>query len=99
MLGWGTILGALPAAEGEGDEYNLQGLNNTACALSVYPFEDLPPNTTLCDVGGGIGVMSRAILSRHPHLSITLQDLDKVVQEAREVCLLELTVSQLLFRL
>ena len=48
----------------------------------IYPFEELPAGSTVVDVGGGIGTVSRRIMNKVPHLSFIVQDLASVIQVA-----------------
>ena len=53
----------------------------------------MPAGTTFCDVGGGIGSVSMALVKAHPHLKVTLQDLPNVIEQASEVSLIRCTSS------
>ncbi|PPQ71487.1 hypothetical protein CVT24_011981 [Panaeolus cyanescens] len=54
-----------------------------ASILSDYPFNKLPPNTTLVDAGGGIGAMAEMILPVCPTLKMVVQDLEPVIEAAK----------------
>ena len=55
-----------------------------------FDFASLPPSSTIVDVGGGIGTVTRAILKKHTHLKF-------VVQDRAEVCEEGILVSRLLY--
>ena len=40
----------------------------------------------MCDIGGGRGHVAMALLDKHPHLSVVLQDLPRVIDDAEKVC-------------
>ena len=63
-------------------------------AGSDFPWNDMPAGTTFCDVGGGIGGVSMALIKAHPHLKVTLQDLPNVIEQASEVSLIRCTFSR-----
>lgn len=50
--------------------------------LQSWRWGSLPPGSTLVDVGGGQGVISRALLAHFPNLSCISQDLPHVVESA-----------------
>ncbi|MEI8254336.1 MAG: methyltransferase [Deltaproteobacteria bacterium] len=47
---------------------------------AAYPFGEVK---TVCDVGGGVGIVLAAILTRHPHLKGVLFDSESMITEAR----------------
>ncbi|KAK7691438.1 hypothetical protein QCA50_004837 [Cerrena zonata] len=47
-----------------------------------YPWQDLPEDATVCDVGGGIGHISMQLYKAHPKLRIILQDLPDTIKQA-----------------
>ena len=51
--------------------------------MSDYPWQDLPENATVCDVGGGIGHITMQLHRSHPKLQLILQDLPKTIQQAQ----------------
>ncbi|KAJ7135971.1 S-adenosyl-L-methionine-dependent methyltransferase [Mycena epipterygia] len=49
--------------------------------VSAYPWQDLGPGATVCDLGGGVGAMAIQLARAHPGLQLKLQDLpDRMVQ-------------------
>ena len=48
-----------------------------------YPWSDIPPNSTVIDVGGSEGHVSVAIAQRHQHLKFVVQDLPEVIETAK----------------
>ncbi|KIM78316.1 hypothetical protein PILCRDRAFT_595321 [Piloderma croceum F 1598] len=59
-------------------------LTDNASLVQDFPWNDMPAGTTFCDVGGGIGSVSMALVKAHPHLKVTLQDLPNVIEQASE---------------
>lgn len=47
-----------------------------------FPWKDLPPGATVCDVGSGVGALTAVLAKQYPHLKITLQDLPTPLKEA-----------------
>ncbi len=47
---------------------------------AAYPFDEVK---TVCDVGGGVGIVLAAILAQHPHLRGVLFDSESMLGEAR----------------
>jgi hypothetical protein len=50
-------------------------------AFPDYPFAALPADTTIVDVGGGIGHTAHLILPYAPHLRFVIQDLESVITQ------------------
>ncbi|RDB17353.1 3-O-methyltransferase 2 [Hypsizygus marmoreus] len=50
----------------------------------VYPWDKLPQNTTICDVGGNTGHATLPLIKAYPKLQIVLQDLPTVIEQAKE---------------
>jgi len=55
------------------------------CVIEEFPWGELPSGTTICDVGGGIGNMSIALLKRYSHVKVVLQDLPSVISNSIKV--------------
>lgn len=51
----------------------------------AYSWDTLPKNSTVCDVGGGVGQIGMQLYMQHPHLRIVIQDLPNVMDHGREV--------------
>lgn len=45
----------------------------------MFDFSSLPEGSTVVDVGGGRGHLSRRVLQKHPHLRFIVQDLPAVI--------------------
>ncbi|NWW79182.1 ASMT methyltransferase, partial [Climacteris rufus] len=54
------------------------------CGRDVLAAFDLSPFTQVCDLGGGGGALARECVSLYPKATITIYDLPKVVQVAKE---------------
>ncbi|KAJ7931430.1 S-adenosyl-L-methionine-dependent methyltransferase [Mycena leptocephala] len=50
----------------------------------VYPWESLPADTTICDVGGGTGHATVVLLKAYPQLKYVVQDLPRVIEQGKE---------------
>ena len=60
-------------------------LTQTACRAG-FPWEDLPHDSVLVDVGGGIGSQSILVAEAHPHIHVVVEDREQVVSTASSVC-------------
>lgn len=47
-----------------------------------YPWSDIPPSSTIVEIGGSEGHVSAAIAKTHPHLTFVVQDLPRVIETA-----------------
>jgi hypothetical protein len=52
---------------------------------AVFREYSFAPFTRLTDVGGGLGSLTAAVLGTQPHLTATLFDLPKVVEQSKQV--------------
>ncbi|PBK67979.1 S-adenosyl-L-methionine-dependent methyltransferase [Armillaria solidipes] len=59
-------------------------VTEASAAVDEYPWSTLHDGATVCDVGGGIGVISMQLVEAHPNLRIVLQDLPAQVQSAKD---------------
>ncbi|KAF5379563.1 hypothetical protein D9757_009256 [Collybiopsis confluens] len=50
----------------------------------VYPWASLPPNSVICDIGGGNGHVIMDLLKVYPHLKLVLQDQPQVIEMAKK---------------
>ncbi|KAJ6628890.1 S-adenosyl-L-methionine-dependent methyltransferase [Mycena sp. CBHHK59/15] len=50
----------------------------------VYPWEILPPDTVICDVGSGNGHATLELLKKFPKLKVVLQDLPSIIDQGKE---------------
>ncbi|TFY82762.1 hypothetical protein EWM64_g1255 [Hericium alpestre] len=57
---------------------------NLANVSDFYPVASLPPDTTWCDIGGGIGGPLAKVAGANPKLRLTLQDLPNVIERGKE---------------
>jgi len=72
-----SIFGLAMVGFGEG----IQG----HAVIQDFPWNELSPGTTVCDVGGGVGHISMPLAKAHPHLKLKLQDLPASIEQARSV--------------
>jgi hypothetical protein len=50
-----------------------------------YPWSSLPPSTTFCDIGSGVGALTLALSKANPHMRFTLHDLPQPMEDAKQV--------------
>ncbi|KAJ4478425.1 S-adenosyl-L-methionine-dependent methyltransferase [Lentinula aciculospora] len=50
----------------------------------AYPWSAESSETTVCDVAGGNGFATMALLKAHPHLKLVLQDQQQIIDRAQE---------------
>jgi len=50
-----------------------------------YPWDSLPNDSTIVDVGGGIGHVMLALLRKFPHLKAIVQDMEAAVSMGKMV--------------
>ncbi len=55
----------------------------TWAVVNAFPWGSLRDGATVCDVGGGIGVISMQLADAHPNLSIVLQDVPTQIEMAK----------------
>ncbi|KAK0215218.1 S-adenosyl-L-methionine-dependent methyltransferase [Armillaria nabsnona] len=55
----------------------------TWAVVNAFPWGSLPDGATVCDVGGGIGVISMQLADAHPNLRIVLQDVPSQIEMAK----------------
>ncbi|RDB19776.1 3-O-methyltransferase 2 [Hypsizygus marmoreus] len=83
--------GATPEGAKQGARFGLGmiGWGNAIEAggvVTAFPWRDLPPGSTVCDVGGGIGNITMQLAKMYPHLKLKLQDTpDRITQAATNV--------------
>lgn len=89
MVGFAQIVGQHKILEGRLSSYSdLLVLFLTESYLTmdiVYPWGKLPEGATICDVGGGNGSYSLEIVKRFSHLSVIVQDLQAMKDDAVKV--------------
>ncbi len=64
----------------------MKGLDDfleTSLLVDVFPWRSLPDGATVCDLGGGIGIISMQLADAHPNLRIVLQDLPSQIEIAK----------------
>ena len=59
-------------------------LIQTACYVG-FPWEGLPHDSVLVDVGGGIGSQSILVAEAHPHIRVVVEDRERVASTAASV--------------
>lgn len=67
-----------------------------------YPWDKLPADATVADLGGGIGHVSVALVKKHPHLKVTVQDRPdqmKLASPVRGVWIVLMVAQTLIFSL
>jgi hypothetical protein len=52
-----------------------------------FPWKDMEPGSTFCDIGSGIGSVSLELSKEYSHLKLTLQDQPHILEQARGVSL------------
>ena len=57
----------------------------TLSGFAGYRWEELPPGTKICDLGGGLGHVSMHIAQTYSHVHVVLQDLPNTIAEAKHV--------------
>ncbi|RDB18706.1 3-O-methyltransferase 2 [Hypsizygus marmoreus] len=83
--------GATPEGANQGARFGLGmiGWGNAIEAGGVvtgFPWKELPPGSTVCDVGGGVGNISMQLAKAYPQLQLKLQDThDRIMQAQTEV--------------
>ncbi len=55
----------------------------TSALVNAFPWGSLHDGATVCDLGGGIGVISMQLADAHPNLRIVLQDLPSQIEMAK----------------
>jgi len=58
----------------------------TGTGLSLvkdFPWKDMAPGSTFCDIGSGVGEVCLQLAKEHSHLKVTLQDQPHVLETAR----------------
>lgn len=48
-----------------------------------FPWKDLAPKSTVCDLGSGLGHVSMHIAKACPQINIVLQDLPNTIEQAK----------------
>ncbi|XP_015704070.1 acetylserotonin O-methyltransferase [Coturnix japonica] len=79
------LFGAMYRSEEEMLKF-LAGQNSiwSICGRDVLTAFDLSPFTQICDLGGGGGALAQECVFLYPNCTVTIYDLPKVVQVARE---------------
>lgn len=50
-----------------------------------YPWEELVPGSTVCDIGSGVGTVTLELAMAHPGLKLILQDMPSILKYAETV--------------
>ena len=87
MVGTGALTGAGQIAERTifVNPSAMKSVPYFVYSHSVFPWDELPNGTRLCDIGGGKGHVMLGILKKHSHLRATIQDLPGAVKDAEQV--------------
>jgi len=56
--------------------------------MAGFAWGNLPQDSIVVDVGGGVGAQSLTLATHHPQLRFVVQDLESVVPEGVDVCAL-----------
>ncbi|TCD60509.1 hypothetical protein EIP91_009955 [Steccherinum ochraceum] len=56
---------------------------STETMVHGFPWNNLPPETSVCDLGSGIGYISLDIMRLNPGVRIVLQDLEETIEHAK----------------
>ncbi|KAK0437394.1 O-methyltransferase-domain-containing protein [Armillaria borealis] len=78
-------------------------VTEASAVVDEYPWSTLRDGATVCDVGGGIGVISMQLVEAHSNLRIVLQDLPAQVQSAKnevwpELCPAAIETGRVVFK-
>ncbi|KAL0565880.1 hypothetical protein V5O48_016138 [Marasmius crinis-equi] len=84
MIGWTRTTGSISVMNSKFDLLeSFTPMKNASS--SDFPWGKMPPGTTICDIGSGVGTVSLSIAKAHSYLHVTLQDLPEPLQQARIV--------------
>lgn len=61
---------------------------------SIFPFQHLPANSVLVDVGGGNGQQAIRLTTLYPQVSCVVQDHDSVIASAQKAATVSTDVAQ-----
>lgn len=67
-----------------GSRHAMAAVRNTK-QLAGFPWDELPKDSVVVDIGGGIGSVSVVLAQAYPHLKFVVEDRAPVVAIAREV--------------
>ncbi|KAI0818887.1 S-adenosyl-L-methionine-dependent methyltransferase [Irpex lacteus] len=62
----------------------LASVTNVPAVVKEFPWGKLPPGSTFCDVGAGIGTMPLALVKTYDHIHYVLQDTPNVIEHAQK---------------
>ncbi|KAJ7151185.1 S-adenosyl-L-methionine-dependent methyltransferase [Mycena filopes] len=79
-----------PEMNSQGEQFGIAMLGwgtavEAAAVVNAYPWSDLGPGATVCDLGGGVGAMAIQLARAHPGLCLKLQDLPDRMEQAKDV--------------
>ncbi|KAG6916944.1 hypothetical protein DXG01_004631 [Tephrocybe rancida] len=79
--------GATPEGAKTGARFGIgmSGWNEATQAAAVlrdFPWGRFPPDTSVCDVGGGVGYVAMSLIKAYPNLQLKLQDLPDRIHQA-----------------
>ncbi|KAA1478055.1 S-adenosyl-L-methionine-dependent methyltransferase [Dentipellis sp. KUC8613] len=61
----------------------IQALQPADAILAAFDWKDLPPNSVIVDVGGGLGTSAFPLAREFPRLKVVIQDLPNVIADAK----------------
>ncbi|KAG6856980.1 hypothetical protein H0H87_011369 [Tephrocybe sp. NHM501043] len=73
----------------KGEKGSLSAHHNLIFTVLAYDWDRLPENSTVVDVGGGVGSESIILARNYPQIEIVIQDLAPVIEDATKVHLSE----------
>ncbi|KAJ7487793.1 S-adenosyl-L-methionine-dependent methyltransferase [Mycena latifolia] len=79
-----------PDMHGHGERFGIGMIGwgtvvEAEAVVSAYPWQNLGPGATVCDLGGGVGAMAIQLACAHPGLQLKLQDLPDRMEQAENV--------------
>ncbi|KAK0214404.1 O-methyltransferase-domain-containing protein [Armillaria fumosa] len=80
----GTDIGAAKGARFGTAMKGWSDFLETSALVKAFPWGSLRDGTAVCDVGGGIGVISMQLADTHHNLRIVLQDLPSQIEMAKD---------------
>src|ERR1700753_1993309 len=82
MIGWSLVNGTANITKGK---RFLSTKSTMFTKNKAFPWGNLPQNTTICDIGGGNGHVTRELFKAQPGLKAVIQDLGPVLQGDKAV--------------
>ncbi|KAK7047122.1 hypothetical protein VNI00_006787 [Paramarasmius palmivorus] len=82
---WMPVIDATDSANSD-EAKNWTGWSRITGSLSIvnnFPWNDLEPETTFCDIGSGVGTLTLSLAHAHRHIKVVLQDFPEVLVAAK----------------